>query len=243
MTSQSNGKLSGKRVVVIGGTSGIGLAVAAGALEEGAEVRVGSSQEAKIERARAHLSGQVSGETIDVQNEASIRNFFDKVELFDHLVYTAGDWGHRVAQNIASTTIEQFDRALTVRFFGALLATKHGVPKMRKGGSITFTGGMVAHRPRKGAPLSTAMAGSIEHLTYGLAIDLAPIRVNAVCPGVIGTAVWGEDASEKFRTMTDPLPLPRVGEPDEVAEAYLYLMKGGYTTGQILWVDGGRSLT
>lgn len=236
-------KLAGKRIVVIGGSSGIGLAVAGGALEEGADVTIGSSQASRIEEAMSHLHGRSTGAVVNVQNEASIAEFFQKLGPFDHLVYTAGDWGHRGVQRLADTKMEQFDRALSVRFSGALLAAKHGVPRIRKGGSITFTGGLVAHRPRKGAPLSTAMAGAVEHLTYGLAMDLAPVRVNAVCPGVIGTAVWGESAAEKFRAMTDPLPLPRMGEPEEVAEAYLYLMKGGYTTGQVLWVDGGRSLT
>ena len=105
---------------------------------------------------------------------------------------------------------------------------------------------MVAHRPRKGAPLSTAMAGSIEHLVRGLAVDLAPIRVNGVCPGMIRTDVWNsipEDArEERFKQATARQPLARIGEPEEVAQAYLYLLRGGYTTGQVLIVDGGSSL-
>lgn len=236
-------KLAGKRIVVIGGSSGIGLAVAAGALEEGAEVTIGSSQAGRIEEARSQLHGRVAGAVVNVQDEDSVGSFFEQIGPFDHLVYTAGDWGHRGVKSLTETKIEDFGRALAVRFFGALLAAKHGAPRIRVGGSITMTGGMVARRPRKGAPLSTAMAGAVEHLTYGLAVDLAPIRVNTVCPGVIATSVWGKNASEQFRAMTDPLPIPRMGNPEEVAEAYLYLMKGGYTTGQVLCVEGGRSLT
>ena len=89
------------------------------------------------------------------------------------------------------------------------------------------------------------MAGSIEHLVRGLAVDLAPIRVNGVCPALIRTDVWNSipeaGREERFKKMTERQPLPRIGEPEEVAEAYLYLMKGGYTTGQVLRVDGGAT--
>lgn len=237
--------LGEKRIVVIGGSSGIGLAVAAEAIQEGANLFIGSSQPARIAEAESHLGSRAGGAVVNVAEEQSIVRFFEQAGAFDHLVYTAGDWAHRArgAQVLTeSKVVEDFGQALTVRFAGALLAIKHAVGRIRSGGSITLTGGMVAHRPRKGAPLSTAMAGAVEHLTYGLAVDLAPIRVNTVCPGIIATAVWGRNAEEQFRTMTDPLPLPRMGTPAEVAEAYLYLMKAGYTTGQVLRVDGGRSL-
>jgi len=89
------------------------------------------------------------------------------------------------------------------------------------------------------------MAGAVEHLTRGLAVDLAPIRVNAVCPGAIRTDVWNvipaEQREERIQRMTGRLPVARIGEPNEVAEAYLYLMRGGYTTGQVLRVDGGQT--
>jgi NAD(P)-dependent dehydrogenase (short-subunit alcohol dehydrogenase family) len=133
-----------------------------------------------------------------------------------------------------------------VRFWGALAAIKHAQGRITTRGSITLTNGVVAHRPRKGAALNTAMAGAIEHLTRALAVDLAPVRVNCVCPGFVLTEVWNsipeETRQEQLRRMTSRLPLPRAGEPSEVAEAYLYVMRGGYTTGQVLVVDGGTTL-
>ena len=133
-----------------------------------------------------------------------------------------------------------------MRFWGALAVVKRAQKSMAPLGSITLTDGMIAHRPSKGSAVSTAMAGAVEHLTRGLAVELAPIRVNAVCPGPIRTAVWDsipEDRrAEQFERMTKRLPLARIGEPNEVAEAYLYLMRGGYTTGQVLHVDGGGSV-
>jgi len=235
-------KLSNKRVVIIGGSSGIGRSVAAAALDEGAEVFIGSSQESKIEQAKRELGDSVLGAAIDTKEENSIADFFSKAGKFDHLVYTAGDWGSRDAKKITDVDIEEFHRMIAVRFSGALLAVKHGFPYIREGGSITLTGGMVAHRPRKGAPLFTVMAGAVENLIRGLAVDLAPVRVNAVCPGAIATDVWGDNAAEQFRAFTDQLPIPRLGQPEEVAEAYLYFMKGGYSTGHVLMVDGGKLL-
>jgi NAD(P)-dependent dehydrogenase (short-subunit alcohol dehydrogenase family) len=234
--------IAGKRIVIIGGSSGIGQAVAAAVLSERGEVLIGSSQGRKIEEVKLRLGAGVDGTEVDVTREESIEGFFRQVGDFDHLVYTAGDWAHRNPLKISEVQAEDFSRALAVRFYGALLSVKHATSRIRDGGSVVLTDGIVAHMPRKGVPLATAMAGAIEHLVYGLAVDIAPIRVNAVCPGAIATAVWGQNAAEQFRSFTDPLPLPRMGTPEEVAEAYLYLMKCGYTTGQVVRVDGGRSL-
>ena len=235
--------LDAKRIVIIGGSSGIGYAVAQAALGEGAEVVVGSSQGANVEAAAARLGDRASGHPVDVRDEANVAAFFDQVGAFDHLVFTAGDWGGRGARTIAETDLARAADLAAVRYWGALAAIKHGHRLMPPTGSITLTNGMIAHRPRKGTALSTGMAGAIEHLTRGLAVDLAPIRVNAVCPGMIRTEVWNSipeaGREERFRQMTARQPIPRIGEPAEVAEAYLYLMRGGYTTGQVLLVDGG----
>jgi NAD(P)-dependent dehydrogenase (short-subunit alcohol dehydrogenase family) len=238
--------LDGKRIVIIGGTSGIGLAVARGAIAEGAEVVVGSSQSANVEVATRSLGDRASADTIDVKVEATVARFFGKVGPFDHLVFTAGDWGGRAPRAIAETDLGKAADLFAVRFWGALAAIKHAAPLIRDAGSITLTNGMIAHRPRKGTAVSTAMAGAIEHLTRGLAVDLSPIRVNAVCPGAIRTDVWNaipsDDREARMKQMTERLPIARIGEPNEVAEAYLYLMKAGYTTGQVLLVDGGGSV-
>jgi NAD(P)-dependent dehydrogenase (short-subunit alcohol dehydrogenase family) len=239
--------LESKRVVVIGGTSGIGFAIAEGAQADGAEVVVGSSQPANVEAAVGRLGNRASGHAVDVRDEASIAAFFETVGPFDHLAFTAGDWGPmRTPRPLAETDLEAAKDLAVVRYWGAIAAVKHAMKTITAGGSITLTNGTVAHRPRKGTPLSTAMAGSIEFLTRALAVDLAPLRVNAVCPAMIRTEVWNsipaEGREERIKQMTARQPLPRIGEPAEVAEAYLYLMRGGYTTGQVLRVDGGTTL-
>src|SRR5215469_485749 len=238
--------LSGQRVVVIGGSSGIGFAVAKAALADGASVAVGSSNPQNVTAAVERLGAGASGRAVDVKSERDVADFFDEVGALDHLVFTAGDWGGRGARAIGEVDFEAAHKLFDVRFWGALSAIKHATPRMPPTGSITLTNGMIAHRPRKGTPISTAMAGAIEHLTRGLAVDLAPIRVNVVCPAAIRTDVWNTipegDREARFAEMTRRQPVARIGEPAEVAEAYLYAMRGGYTTGQVLLVDGGSSV-
>jgi NAD(P)-dependent dehydrogenase (short-subunit alcohol dehydrogenase family) len=238
--------LKGQRIVVIGGSSGIGFAVASAALADGAEVVIGSSNPQNVEAAVGKLGVGASGHAIDVKTESDVAAFFEKVGSLDHLVFTAGDWGGRGGRPLTDTNFAEAQNLFAVRFWGALAAVKHAVPRLSERGSIVLTNGTVAHRPQKGRPISTAMAGSLEHLTRALAVDLAPIRVNIVCPAGIRTDVWNsipEDQREaRFADMTRRQPLARIGEPSEVAEAYLYAMRGGYTTGQVLLVDGGTTV-
>jgi NAD(P)-dependent dehydrogenase (short-subunit alcohol dehydrogenase family) len=238
--------LRAKRAVIIGGTSGIGFAVAEALLREHAEVMVVSSRKENVDTAIKRLADGSRGFAVDVRNEEAMAGFFQRLGSFDHLVFTAGDWGAMAGGPLADLELDKAGAIFAVRFWGALTAIKHAHKSISPTGSITLTDGMIAHRPRRGSALSSAMAGAIEHLTRGLAVELAPVRVNAVCPGLVRTEVWNsvpeDKRTERFRRMTEHQPLPRVGEPAEVAEAYLYLMRGGYTTGQVLHVDGGMSV-
>jgi NAD(P)-dependent dehydrogenase (short-subunit alcohol dehydrogenase family) len=245
--AMTNSDLSGKRVVVVGGTSGIGFAVAKAALESGANVFVASSGAGNVEAAVARLGAGADGAAMNVRDEASVAAVFERLGGLDHLVYTAGDWtALRTPRSIPELDLAEAGSVFAIRFWGALTAIKYASRIIAKDGSITLTDGVVARRPRKGAVLSTAMAGAVEHLTQALAVDLAPIRVNAVCPGLVVTEVWNsipEDQREAYlKDMTKHQPLPRAADPAEVAQAYLYLMRGGFTTGQVLVADGGRTL-
>jgi NAD(P)-dependent dehydrogenase (short-subunit alcohol dehydrogenase family) len=138
--------------------------------------------------------------------------------------------------------IEASKARMEVRFWGAARAAKHAIRSIATDGSMTLTGGMLAHRPMVGGPLTTASANTTEGLAMGLARDLAPVRVNAVCLGLITSEqvqAMGEAAIQRF---TANLPLPRGGTVEEAAEAYLYLMRNSYVTGQVVRVDGGGSL-
>ncbi|MFW6094477.1 MAG: SDR family oxidoreductase [Pseudomonadota bacterium] len=239
--------LQNKRVAIIGGSSGIGFAVARRCLAHGARVHIGSRDAGKVEAATTRLGANASGSIVDVRDEESVSAYFEQAGELDHLVYTAGDWDTiRTANPIANLDLDVASSVFGVRFWGVLLAVKHALPHLSDGGSITLTNGMVAHRPRKGAVLNTAMAGALEHLTRSLAVDLAPVRVNAVCPGMVLTEVWdsvpADERDERIRQMTERQPLARAANPAEVAEAYLYSMRGTYTTGQVFVVDGGMAL-
>ena len=234
--------LDGKTVVVVGGASGIGFAVAEAARDEGARLVIASSREANVQAAVARLGGGATGSVVDASDEASVAAFFETLGPFDHLAFTAGDWGGSMFAPTRDLDLTSAQAGFAVRFWGALTVVKYACRTIAEGGSITLTGGMLAHRPMKGAPVVTAVAGAIEHLTRGLAMDLAPIRVNAVCPGIVLTDRTTTMPAAMLENFTARLPLPRGGEPGEAAQAYLYLMRGGYTTGQVLWVDGGGVL-
>lgn len=236
-------RLKDKDILIVGGGSGIGYAVAQGAIADGARVTIASTNAARIEKASAELGA--SAAQLDVTDENAIAAFFGG-SAFDHIVTTAGDWGGPRRAPLGEMDLDAAAGLFGVRFWGAVKLAKHGAKALRAGGSITLTNGMIAHRPSKGSSISTAMAGAIEHLTRGLAVELAPVRVNCVCPGLIRTGVWDsipeEKRAETFARMTKGQLVARVGEPDEVAEAYLFLMRSGYTTGQVLQIEGGSSL-
>ncbi|MES5486048.1 SDR family oxidoreductase [Bradyrhizobium sp. INPA03-11B] len=233
--------LKGKRVIAIGGSSGIGFAVAALARELGADVVIASSNAANVDAAVARLPGS-SGRTVDLRDEAGVSRFFEQVGGFDHLAITAGDQGLPAFGAVRDLDLGVAREALTLRFWGSLAAVKHGSRAIAPNGSITLTGGLLAHRPQKGMPFVTAAAGAMESLARGLAVDLAPVRVNAVCPGLILTERVRQMPEERVRGYVAGLPLPRAASPEEAATAYVYLMLNSYVTGQTLAVDGGGLL-
>jgi len=233
--------LEGARILIVGGGSGIGFAVAKAAKVEGARIVIASTNSEKLQNAATRL-GNAETAVLDVTNESAVAAFFAGSGDFDHVITTAGDWGKARRGPLAEIDFDQARALFGVRFWGAATLAKHGAKRVRHGGSITLTSGMSAFRPQKGSAMATAMAGSVEHLTYGLAVELAPIRVNAVFPGGVATEIFAGlpeamRATEEARFRTNLLP--RIGQPDEVAEAYLYLMKCSYVTGQIIKVDGG----
>src|SRR6202021_1647268 len=184
---QGNG-LQDKRVVVLGGSSGIGLEVAKQAASQGASVVIASSSAERVQKAVKSIGGEAQGQAIDVSDERAVATFFSKLGTFDHLVFTAGDSLH--LHELAATDLQQARRAFELRYWAALAAVKYGSPHIRKEGSIVLTTGIAGQRPQKGWVLAASVCGTIEALTRALAMGWAPIRVNAASPGVVRTNLW-----------------------------------------------------
>jgi NAD(P)-dependent dehydrogenase (short-subunit alcohol dehydrogenase family) len=233
-----------KRVVIIGGSSGIGLAVAKEAASHGAEVVIVSSTAERVQKAVESIGQEARGQAVDVSDEGAVEGFFAKLGTFDHLVFTAGDTLH--LHELAVTDLRQARRAFELRYWSALAAVKYGSPQIRKGGSIVLTTGVAGRRPQSGWVIAASVCGTIEALTRALAIELAPIRVNAVSPGVVRTNLWQNMSSAEreqlYENLGKRLPVGRVGEAHDIAQAYLFLMQEGFATGQTVVVDGGTVL-
>ena len=240
---QGNG-LHNKRVVILGGSSGIGLAVAEQAASQGAKLVIASSNAERVQKAIESLGGNAQGHTLDLSDEQAVETLFAKVGAFDHLVFTAGDSLH--LHNLATTDLKQARRAFELRYWAALAAVKYGSKNISKGGSVVLTTGVAGQRPQKGWVVAASVCGTIDALTRALAVELAPIRVNAVSPGVVRTNLWqsmsAAEREQMYESVGKSLPVGRVGEPHDIAQAYVFLMQEGFGTGQILVVDGGTVL-
>jgi NAD(P)-dependent dehydrogenase (short-subunit alcohol dehydrogenase family) len=235
--------LNGKRIVVLGGSSGIGLATAQAAAREGASVVIASSNPARVNEAVSQVP-DAEGHAVDLTDPAAVEAVFARIGAFDHLVFTAGE--SLLLNPLASTDLATARRFFDLRYWGAWLAAKYGSPNIRPGGSIVFTSGLAGQRPAAGWALGSSICSAMEGLTRALAVELAPLRVNIVCPGVVKTPLWGNmaeaDRAALYRQMGDKLLVGHAGEPEEIAEAYLYLMRQTYGTGQVIVVDGGGAL-
>jgi NAD(P)-dependent dehydrogenase (short-subunit alcohol dehydrogenase family) len=236
--------LHGQRVVVLGGTSGIGLAIAAKAGAAGADVTVVSSRESSVEKALAELPPGAAGHPVDLTDAASVQTLFGELGDIDHLVYTAGE--SLLVSTLDALDLDAARRFFDLRYFGALTAAQAAAPHLRPGGSITFTTGGALARPRPGWSVAVSVLGAVDALTRALAVELAPVRVNAVCPGVVRSPLWDSmsdsERDDFYRTVGSELLTGRVGEVSDIARGYLSLITQPSATGTVLTLDGGGAL-
>ncbi|OOQ59187.1 SDR family oxidoreductase [Mucilaginibacter pedocola] len=237
-------QLKGKKVILFGASSGIGLATAKAAAAEGAHVVIVSSNRERIDKALTQLPQGSEGHALDLSKEENIKTFFKGIGAFDHLVYTAGE--NLSLNTIGKTNIDDARSFFSVRFWAAFAAVKYGSPLINAGGSICLISGTASLRPGSGWGVASAICAAMEGFVRAMAVELAPIRVNAVVPGVIKTPMWDSMPAEQreglYRSAEEGLLLKRVGEPEDVAEAFIYLMKQRFGTGQCVVVDGGTVL-
>ena len=234
-------RLEGRRVVVGGGTSGMGRGAVRAAAAEGAEVVVASRRAVS---ARDAAGGQFRQVVVDVTDERSVREAFEQIGELDHLLVTAtpgGDTGAFVTQDLARA--QQF---LNGKFFGSWVCARHAAPRIRPGGSITFLTGCASIRPRMGISIVTATFAALEALSQALALELGPIRVNTIRPGLVDSEMWDSlapAARERLRdTVRQTFPVRRIGTVEDIGQAAVFLMTNPYVTGTVLEVSGGEPL-
>jgi NAD(P)-dependent dehydrogenase (short-subunit alcohol dehydrogenase family) len=244
-------RLNGKRVVIIGGSSGIGLETARLALAEGALATIAGRSEDRLRKAAQGLSTPAGHDAsnrlrpvvADIADESSIQSLFDGETRVDHIFVSAGELKPGTADLVGSD-LESLRSILDVRLLGVARVVRHARPKMNDGGSITLMSGLYSTRPRAGGAMAAAAVAGVEGMTRALALDLAPIRVNAVVPGLIETPLWDSYGLHREAILASgaKLLVGRVGRPQEVAEAVIFLMSNGFVTGTALTIDGGGSL-
>jgi len=249
--------LLGARILIIGGSSGIGYGVAEALLEHGATVVISSSSEARINSAVSSLQqsypsfkANVSGYACNLGDlttmDANLEKLFRRVGSIDHLVFTAGD--ALAIMPLDAVTVEAISKAGAIRFYAPILATKHAVKYLSAGpkSSITFTTGSIAERPMPGWTVVNGFGTGLHGLTRGLALDLAPIRVNAVGPGAVDTPLWDsltEDAKKQVVAATKKSTTTgEMGQIEDVAHAYLYVMQDKNVSGSVINTNGGSLL-
>ena len=239
--------LMGKKIVVVGGSSGIGLGVATAALERGAEVVIVGRSQDKLLRAQRSLDndGRVRTVTADMTKETEIAAAFAGIGSFDHLVSTAGT--PPPGDPIGETDVEVVRRFVDNKLIGTVLLAEYAVKTLRVGGSMTFTSGINKDRPPvPGGAVVSAIAGSFSYLARALSLELAPTRVNVVSPGWVDTPMFdelvGDAKASYFESMAARLPIGRVATPADTAPAYIYAMESDFTTGETIHIDGGQRL-
>lgn len=236
-----------QHITIVGGTAGIGLAVAQMAADAGAEVRLGGSSRDRLDQAVRQFNGKVKGELVDVRDEDSIRRFFVHAGAIDHVVSTIG-LNYRPVR-VRDGRRADLDDLFTVKYWGQFLVAKHAAEQLAANGPITLTSGVLSHRPAEGFAALASVNAGVEALARTLALELAPRRVNVVCPGFVDTGKLHTDLPAETRSVNlqadkaATLPTMRVGLPQDLARAYIYAIENPYLTGQTLVVDGGASLT
>lgn len=234
-------KLEGKKVLVVGGSSGIGEAAARELAGLGAEVTIASRDPLKLQAAATRIGGAVRTAVLDTANDAGLETFFAAQGEFDHVVVSAAQ---TASGPVRQLPLVDAYAAMNSKFWGAYRVAR--AARIAEGGSLTLVSGFLGVRPSKTSVLQGAINAALESLARGLALELSPVRVNTVSPGMIATPMWSgisdEARAAKFEAVAARLPVRRMGQPDDVANAIVYLVTTPYATGSTVLVDGGGAI-
>lgn len=236
--------LKDHHVVVVGGGSGIGRSVAEASVAQGARVTVASRNADRLTTVVRDIGPAVTARPLDMTDDTAVAAFAAGLDPVDHLVITASSAAHGP---FATRDISAVEAMFAAKFFGPYRTAKAVLPKMTKGGSITFFSGVLSRRPGENCSGLGAVNSAVEGLTRGLALELGPdLRINCISPGMVDSAAYAhvpkEQREKMYRETGASLPAGRVGRPAEIAEAVLFVMTNTYTTGIVLDVDGGHMI-
>ncbi|MFD1658727.1 SDR family oxidoreductase [Streptomyces caeni] len=233
--------LAGKHVVVIGGTSGIGLAIAEHALAAGARVTAASRNPG---RAAGTVPAGMAVEQVDITSAASVESLLERVGAFDHLAVSAGTTALGTVRELDSGAARAF---MDTKFWGAYEGVRAAADRIAKDGSIVLIGGIASRKHGPGRPTMAAINAALEAFGKANAVDLAPVRVNVIAPGLVETPAFDDvPVDVRQRLMSQyiaSVPVARVGLPEDIAWTAVFLMTNGYVTGSVVDVDGGAQLT
>lgn len=232
-----------KHAVVLGGSSGIGYAIAQACVEGGARVTVGSRDPARTAAAARTLGTGARGLEVDATDRAALTRFFAEAGPVDHLVLSISSGGG--AGLFRDLDLDALRRAIDGKLWACVNAIQLALPHLSRSGSITV---ITAASARAATPATSGLAasnGALNAMVPTLALELAPIRCNAVCPGIVATPIferWTDELREAFTQRAQTTPVGRVGRPDEVARVVTLLLENEYLTGSIIDADGGIHL-
>lgn len=228
--------LAGQKVVVIGGSSGIGLATAELAKKEGADVIIASRNAERLKAATDRLGATAI--MTDVTSNESVVNLFNTCGPVDHVVVTAAQLRSGPFKTVSMDDVRA---TMEGKFWGAWRVAR--AAEIRSGGSLTLTSGFLSVKPRPNSAIVSAANGALESLTRALALELAPTRVNCVSPGIIDTPIRAAmpEAARKdmLAKIAAGLPVGRVGLGDDIARQIFAFMTNGFASGSIVYIDGG----
>ena len=233
-------ELKGARVLVVGGTSGIGLGTAQMASELGADIMVVSRSKDKVSAARARIGHGAKGQTLDTGDEAAIEAFFAREAPFDHVVVSASQTKVAAVKELA---LADAYANMNSKFWGAYRIAR--ASRIADKGSLTLVSGYLSIRPRKGGAIQGAINAAVEGLTRGLALELAPVRVNCVSPGLVDTPLldrFGANKATMLEQARKTIPVGMVGQPEHIARQIIAFMTNPFMTGSIVYLDGGGSI-
>ncbi|WP_052235882.1 SDR family oxidoreductase [Mycolicibacterium setense] len=238
-----DGCLKGRTVVLIGGGSGIGLRVAHQAAAAGARVVLGGRTPVRLAAAAEQVGHSATWRSVDVTDNSSLAAFFAELDRVDHLFTSAASYQ-------VGPMLELSDEAaaspFTSKFWGQYHVVRYAAPKLTADGSVVLMSGAAGARPPAPAPAYAACNAAIEGLGRGLALELAPVRVNVVSPGTIDGNLWAQrpavDREGAFAQYRRDTVLHRLGTEDDIAHAVMFLFTNGFTTGSTLYPDGGYTL-